>query len=120
MKERREDVARLLVTDSYELLLNYKVDDETVKVLLMESHYNILNLLFQAEVTIESRGCDEEEIPASALAYHLIKKKDFSKDSYRFETTSAVKLLIRQNASLKQFSAFSDGCRANILSLIHI
>ena len=65
-------------------------------------------------MTIENKSLDDEEVPASALAYHLIKKKDFSKDSYRFETTSAVKLLIRQDASLQQFMAFSEGCRENI------
>ena len=80
-----------------------------------ESRFEILNLLFQAEVTIESMGRGgDDEVPISALAYHLYKKKEFSKDSYRFETTSAVKLLIRQNASLQHFSAFSEGCRKYI------
>ena len=62
IKARKVDIAELLVIDSYELLLNYKVDDEMVKQLLKElgnaneSRFQILNLLFQAEVTIESMG----------------------------------------------------------------
>ena len=62
IKARKVDIAELLVIDSYELLLNYKVDDEMVKQLLKElgnaneSRFQILNLLFQAEITIESMG----------------------------------------------------------------
>ena len=46
IKARKVEIVRLLVIDSYELLLNYKVDSEIVKQLLNENRFKLLNLLF--------------------------------------------------------------------------